>query len=158
MHAFDAPHPPQLARLLGFAGLVPFVTGALGIWLTPIGWRPLVLAALLDYAAVILAFMGAIHWGLAMRAGQEDTRARLQLGFSVIPALFGWVAISAGLPAGLAVAVFIPAFIGLYLADLRAVRLGLAPGWYPALRRPLTIGVVTNLLVAWGGLLLGQPG
>ena len=116
---------------------------------------PLVLAALLDYAAVI-AFMGAIHWGWPCAPAR--TRARLQLGLSVIPALFGWVAIAAGLPTGLAVAVFIPAFIGLYLADLRAVRLGLAPGWYPALRRPLTIGVVTSLLVAWGGLLFGQPG
>lgn len=63
MHPFDAEKPPQLAVLLGYAGLVPFVGGALGIWVIPMGWRPFVLAALLDFAAVILAFMGAIHWG-----------------------------------------------------------------------------------------------
>ncbi|BAU73816.1 DUF3429 domain-containing protein [Metapseudomonas furukawaii] len=158
MYDFDASHPPRLARLLGFAGLIPFVSAALGIWLTPLGWRPFVLSALLDYAAVILAFMGAIHWGLAMRAGPEDTRTQMQLGLSVIPALVGWVVISVGLPAGLAVVLFILAFIGLYLADLRSVRLGLAPRWYPALRLPLTFGVVTSLLVAWGGLMLVQPG
>lgn len=45
MHPFDAPQPPKLAMLLGYAGLVPFVSGALGIWVTPEGcgwwfWRP----------------------------------------------------------------------------------------------------------------------
>lgn len=90
MHPFDAPQPPKLALLLGYAGLVPFVSGALGIWVVPEGWRPLVLAALLDYAAVILAFMGAIHWGLAMRAQEAGEAAQLQLGLSVVPPLLGW--------------------------------------------------------------------
>lgn len=35
MHPFDAKKPPQLALLLGYAGLVPFVSGALGIWVFP---------------------------------------------------------------------------------------------------------------------------
>jgi len=96
MHPFDAKKPPQLALLLGYAGLVPFVSGALGIWGIPIGWRPLVLDALLDYAAVILAFMGAIHWGLAMRGEASDIKARLQLGLSVIPPLLGWAALAGG--------------------------------------------------------------
>lgn len=153
MHPFTATRPPQLAWLLGFAGLIPFITGALGIWLTPVGWRPLVLAALLDYAAVILAFMGAIHWGLAMRAEEDSLSAQMQLGLSVIPPLVGWAAVSFGLPVALAIPLFILAFVGLYLADLRAVRLGLAPIWYRALRKPLTILVSLSLLVAWGGVL-----
>ena len=98
MHPFDAEKPPQLALLLGYAGLVPFVSGALGIWVTPEGWRPFVLEALLDYAAVILAFMGAIHWGLAIRGEDAGEHAQVQLGLSVIPPLLGWLAISAGLP------------------------------------------------------------
>ncbi|MBV2133017.1 DUF3429 domain-containing protein [Pseudomonas sp. MAP12] len=155
MHPFTATRPPQLAWLLGMAGLIPFVSGALGIWITPVGWRPLVLAALLDYAAVILAFMGAIHWGLAMRAEQDDLRAQLQLGLSVIPPLLGWAAVSFGLPAALAIPVFVLAFVGLYLADLRAVRLGLAPVWYRPLRMPLTVVVVACLLIAWAGVLAG---
>ena len=97
MHPFEAKQPERLAMHLGYAGLIPFVSGALGVWVAPSGWRPFVMTALLDYAAVILAFMGAIHWGLAMRAQASDERAKLQLGLSVIPALLGWVAIASGM-------------------------------------------------------------
>lgn len=154
MHPFDAPHPPKLALLLGYAGLVPFVSGALGIWITPEGWRVMVLTALLDYAAVILAFMGAIHWGLAMRAENASEPAQLQLGLSVVPPLLGWLAISSGMPISLALPLCLLAFGGLYAADLRAVNLGLAPQWYPSLRRPLTIVVCLSLLLAWASVLL----
>ncbi|MFN9527308.1 DUF3429 domain-containing protein [Ectopseudomonas chengduensis] len=154
MHPFDAEKPPQLAVLLGYAGLVPFVGGALGIWVIPMGWRPFVLAALLDFAAVILAFMGAIHWGLAMRAEETDENAKLQLGLSVIPPLLGWAALAGGLPMGLSLPIFLFAFIGLYLADMHAVRVGLAPQWYPALRTPLTLVVCLSLLVAWASVLI----
>ncbi len=153
MHPFEAKHPQQLAMRLGYAGLIPFVSGAVGIWVTPFAWRPYVMSALLDYAAVILAFMGAIHWGLAMRAEANDERARLQLGLSVIPPLLGWMAIASGMPFALALPVFLLAFVLLYFADLRAVKLGLAPQWYPALRRPLTIVVSVSLLLAWLSLL-----
>ena len=45
------------------------------------------------------------------------------------------------------------AFVMLYVADLRATALGLAPQWYPALRRPLTLVVSISLLLAWASLL-----
>ena len=154
MHPFDAQSPPKLALMLGYAGLIPFITGALGIWITPEGWRVVVLAALLDYAAVILAFMGAIHWGLAMRAENSGQAAQVQLGLSVVPPLLGWLAISGGMPISLGLPMCLLAFAGLYAADLRAVKLGLAPQWYPSLRRPLTIIVCLSLLVAWASVLL----
>lgn len=153
MHPFEAKQPQRLAMHLGFAGLIPFVSGALGVWVAPSGWRPFVMTALLDYAAVILAFMGAIHWGLAMRAQANDERARLQLGLSVIPPLLGWVAIASGMSFGLALPILLFAFVMLYVADLRATALGLAPQWYPALRRPLTLVVSISLLLAWASLL-----
>jgi hypothetical protein len=102
---------------------------------------------LLSYAAVILAFMGAIHWGLAIRADEASDQAPVQLGLSVIPPLLGWVALS--LPIDLALPVFFVAFAGLYLADLWAVNHGLAPVWYPALRKPLTFVVIASLAIAW---------
>ena len=78
MHPFNATQPPKLAFALGLAGLVPFVSGALGLWVTPEAWRERVLEELLSYAAITLAFLGAIHWGLAMRA--EDPYAPLAHG------------------------------------------------------------------------------
>ena len=153
MHPFNAAQPPRLAILLGYAGLIPFISGAIGIWITPPAWRTDVLTALLHYAAVILAFMGAIHWGLAMARERQDDAAHRQLGLSVLPALLGWLAISSGLPALLALALLISGFIGLYLADVHAVKLELAPRWYPALRKPLTAVVLISLLTAWLGVL-----
>lgn len=154
MHPFNAAQPPRLAILLGYAGLIPFISGAIGIWITPPAWRTDVLTALLHYAAVILAFMGAIHWGLAMARERQDDAAHLQLGLSVLPALLGWLAISSGLPALLALALLISGFIGLYLADVHAVKLQLAPRWYTALRKPLTAVVLISLLAAWVGVLV----
>ena len=154
MHPFNAAQPPRLAILLGYAGLIPFISGAIGIWITPPAWRTDVLTALLHYAAVILAFMGAIHWGLAMARERQDDAAHRQLGLSVLPALLGWLAISSGLPALLALALLISGFIGLYLADVHAVKLELAPRWYTALRKPLTTVVLISLLAAWLGVLV----
>ena len=154
MHPFDAEKPPALAILLGYAGLTPFVGGALGVWIIPLGWREFVLSALLDYAAVILAFMGAIHWGLAMRAEERDERAQIQLGLSVIPPMLGWLAIAGGMPTGMALPILFLAFVCLYLADLRAVRLGLAPRWYARLRTPLTLVVVLSLQLAWTSVMV----
>lgn len=154
MHPFDAQEPPRLAILLGYAGLLPFVSGALGIWIIPLGWRPFVLEALLEYAVVTMAFMGAIHWGLAMRADAADERAQMQLGLSVIPPLLGWLAIAGGLPMWLALPICLVAFVALYLGDLHATKVGLAPRWYPRLRTPLTAIVTLSLLLAWASILV----
>ncbi|PAU87224.1 DUF3429 domain-containing protein [Pseudomonas sp. WN033] len=152
MHPFNAIRPPRLAVGLGMVGMIPFVTGALGLWVTPEVWRERVMEELLSYAAVILAFMGAIHWGLAMRAEESSEKAPFQLGLSVIPPLLGWVALS--LPISLAIPVFFFAYAALYYADIWAVDHGLAPVWYPALRKPLSIVVILSLLVAWAATLI----
>lgn len=152
MHPFSAIRPPKLAVGLGMAGLVPFVTGALGLWITPEVWRERVLEELIAYAAVILAFMGAIHWGLAMRADEASDKAPVQVGLSVIPPLLGWVALS--LPVNFGLPVIFVAFAALYFADIWAVRHGLAPVWYPALRKPLSIAVVVSLVLAWIAVLV----
>ena len=99
---------------------------------------------MLTYAAVILSFMGAIHWGLAMR--DEGVSSPLQLGLSVVPPLVGWVALA--LSPMTSFVVLIIMFAVLYIADTRAARLGLAPAWYPHLRLPLTVIVVLSLIVS----------
>lgn len=151
MHPFSAVRPPRLAIGLGLAALVPFVSGALGMWVTPEAWRERVLEELLAYAAIVLAFMGAIHWGLAMRADERSEQAPVQLGLSVIPPLLGWVALSLPVDFGLPVIFF--AFAALHIADMWAVRQGLAPVWYPSLRKPLSVVGVSCLAIAWASTL-----
>ncbi len=142
---------PVLALVLGYAGLVPFLAGAVELWLLPGFMTDFVEAALLAYAAGILSFMGAIHWGLAMRSHRDIVN--LQLGLSVVPALLGWLALM--LPVTLAYPLLIVAFLALYFFDLQAVRLSMAPLWYPTLRLPLTVGAVLSLVAAYANLLFG---
>lgn len=142
---------PPAAAALGAAGFMPFVGLPLAqLWeLTPLGqpWLP-VLAL---YAAVILSFMGAVHWGLAMAEGGGQTGApsdpAWRYGASVVPALVGWFAV-AFLPQVIALRIIATAFAALLAYDLYAARSGLAPPWYPTLRWRLTLVVVPCLLFA----------
>ena len=133
----------MLARLLGFAGLIPFVTFSIGTWIT----LPLVTDShytLVTYAALILSFMGAIHWGLAM--AENNSKRNLQLALSVLPTLLGWLALLLPLLQGYVV--LITCFIFLYLADRQAIKAYSLAEWYLPLRAVLTAIVVICLCTA----------
>ncbi len=142
----DAPaHPavPVVATRLGYAGLIPFVVGAALCFVPDIGWRGLGERLLLTYAAVILSFMGAIHWGIALREPAHATQLYL---VSVLPALVAWLALL--LPPLPAFALLATGFTLLFVFDLRCTRAGLLPAWYPLLRAPLTLVVLLCLGLA----------
>jgi len=133
---------PEPAFLLGLAGAIPFVGltllglvgGTLGLW---------ALTALLAYGAVILSFMGSVHWGWAMAAEEPSFR---RLGLSVLPSLVGWGGFLLGGSLGFLVIAL--GFAALLWLDLKAIAEGRAAGWYRNLRWPLTIIVVVSLIVA----------
>jgi hypothetical protein len=79
--------PAAEAWALGVAGLLPFVAAAVGLWSLPPEWAGLAALALLTYAAVIVSFLGGIHWGLAMPLAQ--TRRGLLI-WGVLPSLLAW--------------------------------------------------------------------
>jgi hypothetical protein len=95
------PAPTAAARHLGRAGLLPFVAAAaVALW-GPAPWQPAAAAALTAYAAVIVSFLGGIHWGLAMRHYPQAPTALLAWG--VVPSLLAWPALLLPPAAGLAV-------------------------------------------------------
>jgi hypothetical protein len=141
---------PQLPKVLGFSGLIPFVTLACALWFVPYQAQVYVSEALMAYGAVILSFMGAVHWGVAIDLLSK--RERLQLAFSVVPALLAWSALL--LPAMYGYAVLLISFVFLCVLDSRASRLGMAPIWYSKLRVPLTVVVSASILSAQAALLL----
>ena len=141
--ASEAVRLPVLAAQLGYAGLIPFVALSLGMWVLPDAYQGQVSAALLAYAAIILSFMGAVHWGLAIAGEEVDN---WQLGISIIPPLVAWFASFA--PPMINYSILIVAFAGLCVFDGRMVKAGKAPAWYPKLRTPLTAVVVASLIVA----------
>jgi hypothetical protein len=92
-------HPPPVylpplsdtARLLGHAGLLPFVLGALLVWM---GLAPdlhaFVTLALSAYAGIIVSFLGGIHWGLAFRHSAPPASLFI---WGVLPSLVAWMAV-----------------------------------------------------------------
>lgn len=136
------------AAILGAAGLIPFIAGAGYLLLGPLLMAQFVFNALVGYGAVILSFMGAIHWGLALRA-TADQAPDAWFAISVAPALVGWGAVLLG-QAGAhhaALLVLMIGFIGVLLLDRQAIRQSLAPAWYWRLRWPLTLVVIASLAV-----------
>ena len=143
---------PAPARLLGPAGLIPFAGLAAGIWA---GW-PGAGPALAAYGATILAFLGAVHWGLALAAPVGATAAQAQgvewgrLGLGVVPALLAWVALLLPLAAGLGLLAL--GIVATALAETMAARLGLVPRAYLGLRWLLSTGAGLSLLLGAAGL------
>ncbi|PPD45489.1 MAG: DUF3429 domain-containing protein [Methylocystis sp.] len=139
---------PTAARWLGYAGALPFVAGALASLARDPNWAPFGHALLVHYGAIILSFMGGVHWGAAMLRGDEGPGP---LGRSVVPSLVALLAALIGGAPGLAI--LAAGFAGLLVYDERETRAGRLPPWYPFLRRPLSAIVVACLLAgaaAWG--------
>jgi hypothetical protein len=139
---------PPLLPWLGLAGLIPFLAAAGLAWAAPTpGLRAEALWALAAYGAVILSFLGAVHWGLALAApsgGDEAaaTPARLVLG--VIPSLVAWLALLLPVASGLALlalGIVIIAWI-----ESIAARKGLLMRDYLRLRWLLSGGAAVSLL------------
>ena len=62
------------AEIVSYAGVVPFVLCLLGVAFLPsFGQRELAQRIAISYGAVVLAFLGAVHWGLAL-AGRMTWR------------------------------------------------------------------------------------
>lgn len=133
---------PPAAKWLGFAGALPFVAGALVSLPLAGALRPFGLPLLLGYGAIILSFMGGVHWGTAMMRGDAELGP---LGRSVAPSLLALPALLIGGVPGLLL--LAAGFAGLLFYDLAETQAGRAPQWYPYLRRPLTAIVVSCLLI-----------
>jgi hypothetical protein len=130
MPALGTPSP--LALWLGWAGLIPFALGAALVWAVREDAHPYAVLLLSAYAAVIISFLGGIHWGLAMR--QPQPAARL-LVWGVVPSLLAWVAVM--MPAESALVIHGLTLIACYAVDRRVYPAQGAAAWL-ALRFRLT--------------------
>jgi hypothetical protein len=139
----DNERTPVPALLLGYGGLIPFIGGATLQVLSP---DPRWLAMLSAYGAVILSFVGALHWGYAVRDAARGESAWWGYGWSVLPALAAWVCLL--LPDTTGVLLLAAGLVGCLVVDeILAPRMAL-PAWLLPLRRALTAGGAASLLVA----------
>lgn len=137
--------PTSLVTALGYGGLLPFCALALAVcW--PAGQSQAFYGfALLAYGASIASFLGAIHWGLAMRDARPQRAAYL---WGVAPSLVAWTALLQPTPWGLLL------LTGLLLlcfgVDRRLYRLHRLEGWLPMRLRLTAVACASCLAAAWG--------
>jgi precorrin-6B methylase 2 len=143
---------PASVAWLGYGGLIPFVLLAAAAGLG--GARAPLSRALFAYGAVILSFVGALHWGFAMTLRDLPvSRRKTVFIWSVVPALLAWVALL--LAPAPAAAVMILGFLAHYRRDVELARTTALPAWYLPLRLRLT--TVACACLALGGV-AGQGG
>jgi hypothetical protein len=139
---------PRPALILGLAGLIPFLYGALTV-LVPAtasigrlwGNNYEGIYILQVYGIVILCFMAGVIWGFAART--EGRQATFYYALSVVPAIFVFLtAFSQPRPS---LVMLIIGFVALLAIDASAARQGLAPPWWMSLRLLLTTIVVICL-------------
>ena len=135
-------HDTQLAKIIGFSGLIPFVGCATLMYSDNTGASIIALFANAIYGAVILSFVGAVHWGLAMR---ED-RSPYWYVWSVTPAVLSWLAIVL-LEIRIRLVALAITFALAWSVDRQASLRGLIPAWYMQMRHILTTGATLSLLV-----------
>ncbi len=148
---------PPAAIALGMAGLVPFAGLGVAALTTPDSVAAQrYLLALVAYGAVILAFLGGVHWGFVlhpaalpagMDAGERRDATRLSLG--VLPSLIGFGALLTpllGVPE-VGLGVLIVGYLATIVTEGRLSRGGALPGGYMTLRWVLSVIVLAILTV-----------
>ncbi|KAL5610901.1 hypothetical protein FOBRF1_007018 [Fusarium oxysporum] len=91
----------------------------------------------LGYGAVIISFLGAIHWGLEYAEKQPlRERTLFRYGMGLASSIIAWPTLF--LPVEYALTTQFMAFVALYFADSRAATRGWAPHWYGTYRFLLT--------------------
>lgn len=149
---------PSIALLLGIGGLIPFVVCSLGALANPPPNDELSLMALIAYGAVILAFLGGVHWGFGLEGAGTTPGGvqRARFGLGVLPSLLGWVALLLAILSygRVALALLVVGFFLTTMVEARARRGGYMPAGYMGLRWVLSSVVVICLVTVWLVLML----
>ncbi|KAL8692670.1 MAG: hypothetical protein Q9218_002343 [Villophora microphyllina] len=156
---------PREALVVGMAGIIPYVATSLstvylawdinhaamdghGFLLS--GQTAELLLHILEplqvgYGAVIISFLGAIHWGFEW-AKYHGTKGYARYAIGVVAPAVAWPTLL--LPVEYALIAQFSAFTFLYFADSRAVIRGWAPQWYSTYRFVLTFIVGASIVIS----------
>ncbi len=139
----------EFASVLGLGGLIPFLGLALVTTSPEVTRVALAVKALAMYGAIILTFLGGLHWGAMLSApNYRLERARMRYLWSVVPSLVAWPVLVFLTPLqalpwlALALAIVWVIDVWLYRAQGNL-------NWFIKLRSILTIVACASLLFAW---------
>ncbi|CCD93687.1 conserved membrane hypothetical protein [Bradyrhizobium sp. ORS 375] len=141
---------PTSMRILGLGGLIPFVGLALLVIAGQGPARLIALQAQIAYGAVILSFLGAVHWGLAVQTPALADWWRMAWG--VTPALLGWTALL--LPAAPSLILLTAALLAALVVDELCFGGNDQRSWFLKLRRLLSVGAMASMLATFVAMIL----
>ncbi|GLB34671.1 putative protein of unknown function (DUF3429) [Lyophyllum shimeji] len=164
---------PEPVMVFGLLGAVPYLgTAATTVYLAhtarlaALGWdtkiEPDVALSLLDqalniqvtYGAVMLSFLGALHWGMEFAGyGGQKGYARLSLGAA--PVLLAWSTLALA-PVNALIVQWV-GFTGLWWADAKVSQKGWTPKWYSQYRFYLSILVGSCIIGTLTGITYYGP-
>ncbi|KAF2009219.1 hypothetical protein BU24DRAFT_85032 [Aaosphaeria arxii CBS 175.79] len=161
---FDLSEVPRQAYLIGLAGVLPYLATSLSTvvcayeinhsvagygYLLSTQTAETLLHFLeplqIGYGAVILSFLGAIHWGLEW-AGYGGYQGYRRYAIGVLAPAIAWPTIL--MPVEYALITQLSAFVMLYYVDTRASYKGWTPPWYAIYRFVLTFIVGASIVVS----------
>ena len=131
------------SRLLGYAGLIPFFGLTLIAVIDIEPASSISARLLLTYGAIILSFVGAVHWGYALDHPKATGDFTV---FSIVPATVAWFSLM--LPIAYAYGVLCVAFAGWFFYETNSNIGRHFPVWYKELRLHLTAGACLTLVLA----------
>jgi hypothetical protein len=138
---------PAIVVFLSLLGLVPFV----GFGLGAVGHIPetaeRMLVALIDYAALILAFAGGVHWGLALVPAAA--RPGVRFGAGVLPLIVAWIGLVLAqmVSPWMALAVLIVGYLATVLTEHRAAQRLFVPSGYVWIRWGFSLVAVVVMVM-----------
>ncbi|WP_284615634.1 DUF3429 domain-containing protein [Aquabacterium humicola] len=103
-----------VALRMGHLGLLPFVVGAALVWLVHAPLRPPVAQGLAVYAALVVALLGGVHWGIGFA---EPSPPVSLFTWGSVPGLLAWLAAMMPPESGLVLAGVL--LVAGYLVDRR---------------------------------------
>ncbi|KAG8164482.1 hypothetical protein KVR01_006400 [Diaporthe batatas] len=171
---FKLEEVPSISLKLGLAGTLPYLGTSLGTtylaWVLNTEWPSqsqflnhflmshesashylhLLEPVQVGYGAVIISFLGAIHWGLEYAEKHPDkARTTFRYGLGVLAPVLAWPTMV--MPVQYALTSQFAAFTFMYFADARATTRGWAPTWYNTYRFVLTAIVGASLFISLVG-------
>ncbi len=143
--------PPRATFWVTLALAAPMPACALAMVFGSITVKLTAYIYLVNYGAVLLAFAGAVHWGLAVARGDRDWNAYV---FAAVMVLVAWLALGLVQP-GPRFIVLGLGFFAVFIADRRAVTSGQAPDWHRGTRKLFTMLVLSSLALAFAAVRYG---
>ncbi|KAF9878315.1 hypothetical protein CkaCkLH20_04353 [Colletotrichum karsti] len=171
---FDLSEVPREPLALGIAGTLPYLATSLSTmylsWDLNLEWPStstflnniymnqelaqywlnLLEPIQLGYGAIIISFLGAVHWGMEYAEKTPDPRrTQFRYGMGVVAPMVAWPTLL--MPVEYALTSQFAAFTFLYLADVRAKNKGWTPPWYGTYRFVLTAVVGVSIFISLVG-------